>query len=69
MRNPIEILYNKPILNRSVNVSAEKSGEDGEIGNKVDNRPKPLHKTVSLFIQALPPKITRQELEEVYWLS
>merc|ERR1712226_613124 len=42
------------------------NGEDGEIDRKAaaDSRPKPLHKTVSLFIQALPPKITRQELEE-----
>ena len=41
-------------------------GEEGEIERRVVEAkpPQPLHKTVSLFIQALPPKITRRELEE-----
>lgn len=55
--------------NTETNIKSEEKGEStvkGENSNNSDSeRPRPLHKTLSIFMRNLAPSLTKAELEEV----
>uniref|UniRef100_A0A0B7B5L3 Arsenite-resistance protein 2 homolog n=2 Tax=Arion vulgaris TaxID=1028688 RepID=A0A0B7B5L3_9EUPU len=49
--------------NDNKNVEKENAASEVEKGNETDQKPRPLHRTFSIFLRNLAPTITKQEVE------